>query len=181
MPKIKPLHDKVLVERIESQEKTAGGIVLPDSAKEKPTEGRVVAVGSGKVSDKGERIPLGVKPGDFVAYYAKAQDNDTVQGPKIVTSDIYFIRVRSLDRSVREAQTQAGGRGGGGGGGGANQASGLAQQQKEIISATHNVERDRPTIASTSNSVWRPTSIPTRGMPGSVATAGSPAASNGWP
>ena len=68
MPKIKPLHDKVLVERIESQEKTAGGIVLPDSAKEKPTEGRVVAVGSGKVSDKGDRIPLGVKPGDRVLF-----------------------------------------------------------------------------------------------------------------
>ena len=68
MPKIKPLHDKVLVERIESQEKTAGGIVLPDSAKEKPTEGRVIAVGSGKVSDKGERIPLAVKVGDRVLF-----------------------------------------------------------------------------------------------------------------
>jgi len=90
---------------------------------------------------------LGVKPGDFVAYYAKAQDNDTVKGPKAVTSDIYFIRVRSLDRSFKEAQTQAGGRGGGGGGGG-NQASGLAQQEKEIISATHNVDRDKPKTAA---------------------------------
>jgi chaperonin GroES len=68
MPKIKPLHDKVLVERIDAQEKTSGGIVLPDSAKEKPTEGRVIAVGTGKVSDKGERIPLGVKPGDRVLF-----------------------------------------------------------------------------------------------------------------
>ena len=68
MPKIKPLNDKVLVERVGSQEKTAGGIVLPDTAKEKPTEGRVVAVGAGKVTDEGKRIPLGVKPGDRVLF-----------------------------------------------------------------------------------------------------------------
>jgi chaperonin GroES len=68
MPKIKPLNDKVLVERLTSQEKTAGGIVLPDTAKEKPTEGRVVAVGEGKVTDEGTRIPLGVKPGDRVLF-----------------------------------------------------------------------------------------------------------------
>ena len=68
MPKIKPLYDKVLVERLESLAKTAGGIVLPDTAKEKPTEGRVVAVGNGKVSDKGERVPLSVKVGDRVLF-----------------------------------------------------------------------------------------------------------------
>ncbi len=68
MPKIKPLNDKVLVERLESQDKTAGGIVLPDTAKEKPTEGRIVAVGAGKVSDEGKRIPLLVKPGDRVLF-----------------------------------------------------------------------------------------------------------------
>ena len=55
MPKIKPLYDKVLVERTESLDKTAGGILLPDSAKEKSTEGRVIAVGGGKVSDEGKR------------------------------------------------------------------------------------------------------------------------------
>jgi hypothetical protein len=86
---------------------------------------------------------LGVKPGDFVAYYAKAVDNDGVSGAKSTTSDIYFVRVRALDRSFREAQSMGGG-GGGGGRGGGNQAAGLAQQQKEIISATHNVDRDRP-------------------------------------
>jgi chaperonin GroES len=68
MPKIQPLHDKVLVERVESQEKTAGGIVLPDNAKEKPTEGRVVAVGHGRVTDEGERIPLSVRAGDRVLF-----------------------------------------------------------------------------------------------------------------
>jgi chaperonin GroES len=68
MAKIRPLHDKVLVERLSSLEKTAGGIVLPDTAKEKPTEGRIVAVGAGKTSDKGERVPLSVKPGDRVLF-----------------------------------------------------------------------------------------------------------------
>ncbi len=68
MSKIRPLHDKVLVERLESLEKTAGGIVLPDTAKEKPTEGRVIAVGRGKVKDDGERVPLAVKTGDRVLF-----------------------------------------------------------------------------------------------------------------
>jgi chaperonin GroES len=68
MAKIKPLGDKVLVERVESQDKTAGGIVLPDTAKEKPTEGRVVAVGTGRVNDEGERVPLTVRPGDRVLF-----------------------------------------------------------------------------------------------------------------
>ncbi len=68
MAKIKPLHDQLLVERLESLEKTAGGIVLPDSAKEKPTEGKVVAVGSGRVDDEGKRVPLTVKVGDHVLF-----------------------------------------------------------------------------------------------------------------
>ena len=68
MARIKPLGDKVLVERVESQDKTAGGIVLPDTAKEKPTEGRVVAVGDGRVTDEGQRLPLSVKPGDRVLF-----------------------------------------------------------------------------------------------------------------
>ncbi len=68
MAKIKPLQDKVLVERLESLEKTAGGIVLPDTAKEKPTEGRIVAVGAGKLNDKGDRVPMSVKVGDRVLF-----------------------------------------------------------------------------------------------------------------
>ena len=68
MAKIKPLQDKVLVERLESLEKTAGGIVLPDTAKEKPTEGRVVAVGAGKLNDQGDRVPMSVKVGDRVLF-----------------------------------------------------------------------------------------------------------------
>lgn len=68
MAKIRPLHDKVLVERVESLDKTAGGIVLPDTAKEKPTEGRVIAVGAGRLDDAGQRIAMSVKTGDRVLF-----------------------------------------------------------------------------------------------------------------
>ncbi len=66
--KIRPLNDRVLVLRIEQEEKTSGGIIIPDTAKEKPQEGRVVAVGPGKVNDKGERVPLEVKEKDRVLF-----------------------------------------------------------------------------------------------------------------
>ena len=68
MAKIKPLYDKVLVERLKAEEKTAGGIVLPDTAKEKPTEGRIVAVGRGRVMDDGNTVALSVKVGDRVLF-----------------------------------------------------------------------------------------------------------------
>ena len=66
--KIRPLNDRLLVKRLAEEEKTAGGIIIPDSAKEKPAEGQVVAVGPGKVSDSGERIALQVKEGDLVLF-----------------------------------------------------------------------------------------------------------------
>jgi hypothetical protein len=92
---------------------------------------------------------MGVKPGDFISYYAKASDTDTVKGPKSVSSDIYFVEVRPFAQNFRRAQSQGGGRGGGGGGGGQqNQAGALSEQQRQIISATFNVERDRPTPAA---------------------------------
>ncbi|HEX9145677.1 MAG TPA: co-chaperone GroES [Candidatus Binatia bacterium] len=65
--KIRPLHDRVIVKRIEEEEKTKGGIIIPDTAKEKPQEGRVVAVGPGK-SEDGKVIPLGVKAGDKILF-----------------------------------------------------------------------------------------------------------------
>ena len=64
----RPLHDRVLVRRIEAEEKTAGGIIIPDSAKEKPSEGEVVAVGSGTRADDGKVTPLDVKPVDRVLF-----------------------------------------------------------------------------------------------------------------
>ena len=65
---IKPLHDRVIVKRIEEEEKTKGGIIIPDTAKEKPAEGKIVAVGDGKVLEDGTRQPLEVKAGDRVLF-----------------------------------------------------------------------------------------------------------------
>jgi len=66
--KIKPLHDRVLVRRLEQEEKTAGGIIIPETAKEKPQQGKVLAIGSGIRDDSGKIIPLDVKEGDIVLF-----------------------------------------------------------------------------------------------------------------
>ncbi len=66
--KVKPLHDRVLVKRIEAQEKAKGGIIIPDTAKEKPMEGKVIAVGAGKLDDAGKRIAMEVKVGNKVLF-----------------------------------------------------------------------------------------------------------------
>ena len=66
MANVRPLHDRVLVRRIEEAEAKAGGIIIPDTAKEKPQQAQVVAVGSGRVLENGDRVPLSVKPGDKV-------------------------------------------------------------------------------------------------------------------
>ncbi|WP_096271773.1 co-chaperone GroES [Paucisalibacillus globulus] len=65
---IRPLGDRVVIELVEQEEKTASGIVLPDSAKEKPQEGRIVAVGTGRVTDSGERVALEVSEGDRIIF-----------------------------------------------------------------------------------------------------------------
>jgi chaperonin GroES len=72
---VTPLHDRVLVKRIEEKETVRGGIIIPDTAKEKPQEGEVIAVGAGKLTDKGERIPLDVKAGDRILF-GKYSGND---------------------------------------------------------------------------------------------------------
>ena len=64
----RPLHDRVLVRRVEAEEKSAGGIIIPDSAKEKPQQGKVIAAGTGKVKDDGKKIPLDVKAGDLILF-----------------------------------------------------------------------------------------------------------------
>lgn len=76
--KIRPLHDRVVIRRKEEEEKTAGGILLPGSAKEKPNEGEVVAVGSGRVLDNGEVRPVDVKVGDKVVF-GKYAGSDTIE------------------------------------------------------------------------------------------------------
>ena len=66
--KIRPLQDRVIVKRLEEEEKTKGGIIIPDTAKEKPQEGKVIAVGKGKMTDEGKLIPLDVKVGDKILF-----------------------------------------------------------------------------------------------------------------
>ena len=66
--KLRPLHDRVIVKRIDEEEKTSGGIIIPDTAKEKPQEGKVIAVGKGKVLDNGNVMPLTVKKGDRILF-----------------------------------------------------------------------------------------------------------------
>lgn len=76
--KIRPLHDRVVVRRKEEEEKTAGGILLPGSAKEKPNEGEVIAVGTGRVLDSGDIRPVDVKIGDVVVF-GKYAGSDTIE------------------------------------------------------------------------------------------------------
>jgi len=85
--KIRPLADKVLVERIEAESKTAGGIVLPDTAKEKPQRGKIVAVGEGKVLDDGSRRQMQVKKGDLVLFTSYAGSEIKVDGKEYLIMD----------------------------------------------------------------------------------------------
>lgn len=78
--KIKPLHDQVLVKRVSSEEKTPGGIIIPDTAKEKPQEGEIVAVGPGKTDRDGKRIPMEVKVGDRVLFSRYAGTEVKIDG-----------------------------------------------------------------------------------------------------
>jgi chaperonin GroES len=78
--KIRPLNDRVLVLRITENEKTKGGIIIPDTAKEKPQEGKVVAAGPGKVNEKGERIPMAVKKNDKVLFGKYAGNEIKIDG-----------------------------------------------------------------------------------------------------
>jgi chaperonin GroES len=78
--KIKPLQDRILVKRIEEEEETEGGIIIPDTAKEKPIEGKVVAVGKGKVSEDGKVMPLDVKKGDRILFGKYAGTEVKIEG-----------------------------------------------------------------------------------------------------
>ncbi len=82
--KLKPLNDRVLVKRLEMEEKTAGGIYIPDSAKEKPMKGEIVAAGPGKLDDKGERVAMTVKAGDTVLFAKYAGSEVAIDGEEIL-------------------------------------------------------------------------------------------------
>ncbi len=78
--KIRPLHDRLIVKRVEEEERTKGGIIIPDNAKEKPQQGEVIAVGSGKVLDDGKRTALEVKKGDRVLFGKYAGSEIKIDG-----------------------------------------------------------------------------------------------------
>jgi len=82
--KIRPLHDRVIVKRIEEERKSAGGIVIPDTAAEKPDQGEIVAVGKGKKSDDGKLIPLDVKVGDRVLFGKYSGQTVKVKGDELL-------------------------------------------------------------------------------------------------
>ncbi len=80
----KPLHDRVLVRRIESDEKTAGGLIIPDSAKEKPSEGEIISCGEGARKDSGELIPMSVKKGDRILFGKWSGTEVTIDGEEML-------------------------------------------------------------------------------------------------
>lgn len=82
--KLRPLGDRVIVKRIEEEEKTKGGIIIPDTAKEKPIEGEIVAVGDGKLLDNGQKIPLEVKKGDRVLFGKYAGTEVKIEGEELL-------------------------------------------------------------------------------------------------
>jgi chaperonin GroES len=82
--KLRPLYDRVIVKRIDSEEKTKGGIYIPESAKEKPLEGEIIAVGQGRVFDSGEIRPLQVKAGDRVLFAKYAETEIKIEGENLL-------------------------------------------------------------------------------------------------
>jgi chaperonin GroES len=88
-PNIVPLNEKIVVKRLEAEEKTAGGIVLPDTAKEKPKQGKVLSLGEGKLLESGKRAPFQVKEGDRVLFTSYAGNEVTIEGEEylIMTED----------------------------------------------------------------------------------------------
>ena len=82
--KIRPLHDRILVERVEEKEQVRGGIIIPDTAKEKPQEGKVIAAGNGKVGEDGKKIPLDVKAGDKILFGKYSGTDIKIDGEEVL-------------------------------------------------------------------------------------------------
>jgi len=99
VPKIQPLGDRVLVKPMAREEMSRGGIVIPDTAKEKSQEGEVLAVGAGKLSDKGERIPMEVKAGDIVLYTKYG-------GTEIKLEGVEYMILRDNDILAKKTQVK---------------------------------------------------------------------------
>lgn len=87
---LKPLHDRIVIQRVEEEEKTAGGIIIPDAAKEKPARGKVIAAGEGKITDNGVKVAMNVKVGDEVLFGKYA-------GTEIAVDGVDYLIVRQDD------------------------------------------------------------------------------------
>jgi chaperonin GroES len=106
MASIKPLQDRIILKRIEEGEQIRGGIIIPDSAKEKPQEGEVIAVGDGKKLDNGERVPLDVKPGDRVLFGKYAGTEIKLDGDEYLImreDDILGVLERASENKSKKA------------------------------------------------------------------------------
>jgi chaperonin GroES len=106
MSSIKPLQDRVIIKRIEEGEQIRGGIIIPDSAKEKPQEGEVIAVGEGKKLDNGERVPLDVKEGDRVLFGKYAGTEIKLDGDEYLImreDDILGVIERASENKSKKA------------------------------------------------------------------------------
>ena len=94
MAQVRPLHDRVIVRRLAEEERTRGGIIIPDTAKEKPQKGKVVSIGKGRVTDEGKILPLEVKPGDEVLFGKYAGTEFKIEGEDYLMmreEDIYGV------------------------------------------------------------------------------------------
>lgn len=103
---IRPLHDRVLIRRLGSEERSAGGVIIPDTAKEKPMEGEVVAAGSGTRTEDGKVIPLDVKVGDHVLFGKWSGTEVTIDGEELLIvkeSDIMGVIERTAKKSRKRA------------------------------------------------------------------------------
>jgi chaperonin GroES len=92
--KIRPLHDRVLVKRLEAEEKTKGGIIIPETAKEKPVEGKIIAVGNGRILDNGQKVAMDVKVGDIVLFGKYSGNEVKIDGEEHVVlkeDELYAI------------------------------------------------------------------------------------------
>jgi len=101
--KLKPLHDRIIVEAAEKESKSAGGIILPDSAQEKPQKGKVLAVGPGKMLDSGKLAPMDVKVGETVLYGKYSGTEVTVEG-----TDYVILRAEDILAITTESKVPAG-------------------------------------------------------------------------
>ena len=102
--KFKPLHDRILVRRIDADEKTAGGIIIPDTAKEKPMEGEVIAIGDGARDESGTRIPLDVNKGDRILFGKWSGTEVTIDGEELlIMKESDVMGIVELTKAMKKA------------------------------------------------------------------------------